>query len=369
MKKILYIGGFELPDKNAAAQRVIAIGKTLREMGYNVTYVGVSKDGDAGSCSFDGFECHSLPYPQNTKDWLHHIVEYMPLAKFAEYHPDYVILYNFPAIASLKILRYCRKHDIKVFHDTTEWELADGHNPRDIIKCADTQLRMKYCLPRMDGVIAISRFLYDYYSPKVKTVLVPPTVDLRGDKWNRGREMTAGQIVKLVYAGSAGAKSKDRLDHIIEAINRYGNIELKVVGLTQEQYENDFGVLPEGTNNVVFTGRLPHTDAVKAVIDADFQVLIRENTLKNRAGFPTKFVESISCCTPLIATLSSNVGEYLFDGKNGFVVDDFHELDSVLEKVSKLSVNEKVKMKCYCRDNNPFDYRNYAEEINKLFLK
>ena len=44
MKKVLYLGAFELPDKNAAAQRVISNGKLLREMGFEVTYVGISKD-------------------------------------------------------------------------------------------------------------------------------------------------------------------------------------------------------------------------------------------------------------------------------------------------------------------------------------
>ena len=29
---VLYIGGFELPDKNAAAQRVVGIAKSLRDL-------------------------------------------------------------------------------------------------------------------------------------------------------------------------------------------------------------------------------------------------------------------------------------------------------------------------------------------------
>lgn len=44
MKKILYIGGFELPDKNAAAHRVLAIAKGLRDSGNEVVFMGVSKD-------------------------------------------------------------------------------------------------------------------------------------------------------------------------------------------------------------------------------------------------------------------------------------------------------------------------------------
>ena len=366
-KSVLYIGGFELPDKNAAAQRVIAIGKTLREMGYKVTYAGVSKEGFMGSTTYEGFECFNISYPQSTKEWLRYIWQFLPLTKLETCNPDYVILYNFPAVASLKILRYCHKKGIKVFHDTTEWELAEGHCLRDIIKNIDTQLRMKYCLKKMDGVIAISRYLYDYYCDKVNTILVPPTVDLKDEKWDRKRELTTGAIIKLVYAGSAGAKCKDRLDSVIDVVARTRDLELKVVGLTHEQYVKDFGDIPEGCNNVMFTGRLPHKEAVEAVKGADYQMLIREDTLKNRAGFPTKFTESISCCTPLIATLSSNIGDYLIDGVNGFVVDEDNPLDKVLGCVSCLSVEKRIEMKTYCRDNNPFDYHNYTSDLEKLF--
>lgn len=38
MKRVLYIGGFELPDKNAAAQRVLSIGKAYRLLGYDVLF-------------------------------------------------------------------------------------------------------------------------------------------------------------------------------------------------------------------------------------------------------------------------------------------------------------------------------------------
>ena len=42
--RVLYLGGFELPDKNAAAQRVLSNAKLLREMGHDVTFAGISKD-------------------------------------------------------------------------------------------------------------------------------------------------------------------------------------------------------------------------------------------------------------------------------------------------------------------------------------
>ena len=114
MKDILYIGGFELPDKNAAAQRVMANAKLLRDMGFNVTLTGITKEVGSQSNIYEGFCCESLPYPTTTKEWLRYITIFISEDMLSKYHPDYVVLYNFPAIASLKILRYC--HDRKILY-------------------------------------------------------------------------------------------------------------------------------------------------------------------------------------------------------------------------------------------------------------
>ena len=43
-KNVLYVGGFNLPDKNAAAQRVMANGLLFTISGYNVYYIDVKTD-------------------------------------------------------------------------------------------------------------------------------------------------------------------------------------------------------------------------------------------------------------------------------------------------------------------------------------
>ena len=369
MGRILYLGGFELPDKNAAALRVMANAKLLREMGHDVYFIGITKDGVCHREVYDGFSCESIKYPVNVRDWLRYITTFVTGKTISSYDPDYVILYNFPAIASLRILRFCHHNGIKVIHDITEWEQTDGYSARDFIKRADTCLRMRYCVKKMDGVIAISRFLYDYYRKKTTTILVPPTVDLKDDKWNQDRNLMPSGRVRLIYAGSANSTSKDRLDTIVNSVSRLGNLELTILGMTEDKYEAVFGPLPQEHDNISFMGRVPHEEAVKAVRGADFQMLIRYDSRKNRAGFPTKFVESISCHTPVIATLSSNLIDYLVDGKNGFIVDDSRPLDSVLERVSNLSIEDRSQMKRYCGDNNAFDYRCYKDEFSKLFTE
>lgn len=366
-EKILYIGGFEMPDKNAAAQRVVANAMSLREMGFEVAFIGPIRDRLNTIEEFCGFKCDYIDYPRTLKEWVKYITEFVQVDKILGYNPDYVVLYNFPAIASLKIRNACHKRGIKVFQDLTEWETSIGWSPREIIRKIDINLRMYYCLKKMDGIIAISRYLFEYYSRFTKTILIPPTVDLNNPKFNRDRKLKSNTPLQLVYAGSIGAGNKERLDYIINTVSKINSLKLTIVGLTVEQYEDAYGSFPNECSNIEFKGRVPHKEAVGIVCQSDFQMLIRENTLKNKAGFPTKFVESMSCCTPLIATLSSNIGDYLVDGKNGFIVDEKNCLQSVLEKISRLSKDEVIEMKENCRNFTGFDYRSFKEEFSKLF--
>lgn len=369
MKKVLYIGGFELPDKNAAAQRVMANAKLLREMGFDVTFIGISKDLHNAPCMVDGFVSNPIAYPSNTRQWFYHIYRFIDCEAILKQKPDYVVLYNFPSLASLNILQVCRKNGIKVYHDITEWESVKGLSLRNIIQYIDIQLRMKFCLKRMDGIIAISRYLYNYYCNYTTTILIPPTVDLENSKFQRTRELSSSKDkIKLVYAGSAGlVATKDRLDYIIEAVNNFPNIQLDIVGLTKEQFQKIFSSEIIINNNVIFHGRVSHNEAVQFVCDADFQMLIRENTLKNKAGFPTKFVESFSCCTPIIATVTSNISDYLINGVNGFLVTNKCSLTDVFYKISNLSTIDIINMKKACKESTVFDYHNYKDEFLKLF--
>lgn len=367
MKKVLYIGGFEMPDKNAAAQRVMANALLLREMGFEVSFIGPTKDRANAVAEANGFKCEYVDYPQGVGQWLKYITEFVSTERIMAHKPDYVVLYNFPAVASLKILKACHKNGIKVIHDLTEWEGTRGWSPRELIRKIDIALRMRYCMKKMDGVIAISRYLYDQYKDYTRCILVPPTVDLNNPKWNRERKLNASQNVNLVYAGTAGFANKDRIDFIIEVVKSFPSIRLTVIGMTEEQYVQVYGPMPADCKNVEFRGRVPHTEAVKAVCDADFQMLIRENTLKNMAGFPTKFVESMSCCTPLIATLTSNIGDYLKDGDNGFVVDGEQTLFKVFSRILAMDKNDIIAMKQHCKDFTGFDFRSYKSEFGKLF--
>ncbi len=162
---ILYIGGFELPDKNAAAQRCISNAKIFRDLGYEVVMLGVDKTANHQLCKSEyfGFTCWSVPYPSNTKTWLSYItslnqVDYLLGDK---YHDQVfaVICYNYPAISQYRIRNLAKKHGALALADVTEWYSASGDAfLRKGVKWLDTTLRMRCVNFLMDGLITASEY-------------------------------------------------------------------------------------------------------------------------------------------------------------------------------------------------------------------
>lgn len=358
---IVYIGGFELPDKNAAAQRVIGVAKIFKKLNYRVVLIGTDKMKKGNQISdgkilYDGFECYSEKYPQNLALWVHHVCDasrYIELINKLE-DVRIVVFYNFQSIAMAKIMRYCKKNSIKCIADATEWYQPGGNIFRKIIKKLDTDLRMKKLHFKCDGVIAISKYLYDFYKVSVTSIKLPPTVDIDDNKWrlfaNSEKKYT------FVYAGKATDR-KERLDIIINAIENNPMASLCVVGMTKQEYEQMYNDSITG-KNILFKGRVTHKEAIEIVKQSEWSVIVRNRTRVNEAGFPTKVVESISCGVPVCANEFSNIDEYL-NNENSILCENINDINRVIDNAlhsHKLSFDRSV-----------FDYRHYIDAMN-IFL-
>ncbi|CDN32034.1 Glycosyl transferase group 1 family protein [Mucinivorans hirudinis] len=361
-KRVLYIGGFELPDKNAAAQRVVANAKILREVGYEVLFSGITHADDFRG-EVEGFGYESIAYPRSLKDWFVYLTSIRFQKLIEEYRPSIIIAYNYPSVALNRLLKYCRKRGIKVVGDLTEW-----YSPTNPLKAADTSYRMKCVNKKLDGQIVISRLLADYYK-RHKTLLLPPLVDLSQEKWSSVDSANRGENVRLVYVGSPGAGWKDRLDLIVDfVVNQelVNKVSLIIIGITKKQFETTFQREEKEIKNVEFMGRLPHLESIDILKKSDFQIFIRSNTRVNNAGFPTKFVEAISAGIPVITNLTSNLNDYLIDGVNGFIVETTTDksLEEGLERAIKCSRSQIEQMKRYCLESKIFDCLNYTADVS-----
>lgn len=357
-KTILYIGGFELPDKNAAAQRVIGIAKGLRELGHTVVFLNSVKSYEAEGIKeveYFGFRCYEYKR-ENEADYL--FTGHTALSMIKQVDADAIIAYNYPAVSLNRIRIYCKNNHKKCFADATEWYQAVGENiVYRIIKNLDTAYRMRWVQKRLDGVIAISRFLYDYYKDSVKTILIPPTVDLSDKKWNVPVEKNT-DVVSFVYAGVPIAL-KEKLDVIVKAFSEVeksnNSVRLNIVGVTEEQFKELYGWNDVISESIFFWGRIEHLQVIKLVKGSDWAIILRDNNRVVKAGFPTKLVESISCGTPVIVNRFSNIEDYISD-RNSIITD----LENITQSLRKAILTKNTI------DRSLFDYNRYLEELMKL---
>lgn len=356
---ILYVGGFQLPDKNAAALRVVANAKALRDLGFNVVFLNALTDindqetNNIKVIKYYGFTCYEYKRePQ--RDYLLSCKRIVSAIKKS--NANIVIAYNHPAVALNKLRKYCQKNSIKCYADVTEWYIPPKGNPLFfLIKGFDSEFRMRYIHKRMDGVIAISEYLYQYYRRKVKIVKIPPLVDISDEKWSC-KEKISHHGVHLIYAGSP-SRQKEKLDMIVNTVEEVrgdNDIYLDVVGVTEDQYNKTYGVRYSGTRTK-FWGRVSNEEVIRMTIGGDWTVVLRDRNKVVQAGFPTKVSESISCGTPVIANRFSNIDEYL-DDCNSILLDSPNSFrDTCRELKQKKNIKRDI-----------FDYRLYLSEFQKL---
>lgn len=385
-KKALYVGGFELPDKNAAAQRVLANGKLFSRIGYDVSYIGVSNDNknerfQNDIINIDGFQFNSWKqnYPKSKKDWFYFItsINFVKtiIANELKNNIDIVVAYNYPALALWNLRKYCKKNKIKLIVDVTEWYQPEGGVVFKIVKGLDSYVRMNFLHKKVDGVIAISSFLFEYYKNSSR-IQLPPLVDKKSGKWGEVIH-SRGNIRRIVYVGSPGNGFKDRLDVVFLSLSRIkeeiGEFEFKIVGISKKEFLNGFGVnsFPNNLRScVVFEGRKSHKEAIETIKASDYSIFLRDKNLVNTAGFPTKFVESISCNTPVLTNASSNIEDFLENGELGFLIDT--ETSDALDSSLKYALNQDVErinyMKQKCNLFNGFHFEFYENEFQQFLF-
>lgn len=385
-KTIIYIGGFELPDKNAAAHRVISNGKLLRDIGYNVHFMGISNERGYNNKSYYGFNSSALKYPNSIISWVKYITTFKDYKNIIESYNNVhsIICYNLPSGSLYRLLKYCTKKEIKIFSDCTEWYVAPktGSFIARTVKSWDIKLRMNKLHLKLNGIIAISSYLHTYYSNQgVPTLQIPPLVDKEDCKWPRTILQKNNTAVNLIYSGSPfaltkGSEVKDRLDLIIDGLylisKTFTDFKLTILGMDINGF---LIVFPDYKDKLLslgklidWKGRVPHNEALDLLKKSDYSIFLRDTNLVTIAGFPTKFVEALSCGIPVLTNRNSNLADYLVEGKNGFWIEtnsDDAIYKSLLEvlKINKEDLND---LKEDLLKSKTFDYKNYMMDFKKF---
>lgn len=372
---ILYFGNFEMPDKDASAHRVLNNSKILSDLGYNVVFCGVFRENNPANRFFINNRCFdSLPrkYPSCIFEWCKDMLSFAHYEQCIKKYDDikYIIVYDFHAFPFVKLKRYCNKNGIKMIADVTEWyENKFSLAPVKLVKYLDTEIMMKFLLKKSDGMIVISDFLENYYKKYVKAIInIPPLVDISDSNW-QCESTVNNDAVNFVYTGTTD-KSKDKIDLILLSLSKLDKkkFHFSIYGITKNDFCNMYPehikLLNMLDKNVTFYGKVSHRESIKALFENDCSLIIRKNSRKNIAGFPTKYVESVTSGIDVISSDISNIRR--FSNDKTILISESSLTPKLLAVILENYINS-FERKSERKINNMFNYKLWSEKFNIIF--
>lgn len=282
-------------------------------------------------------------------------------------------------------IKWCKKQRVPSLVDITEWNEAAIH-PGGILSFSNlNQLYARnFLLPKLDAALAMTSFLGARLAErKVPSIIMPPTMNLNDWPFNEKNSIQAeSDHIKVVYAGSPGnsklienedaRRSKDQLGNFLRAIETFKGekkVTLTVLGpkshliqgvdLTQSNY----------LGKVTFLGRVPQQEVKSILKEADFSLLLRNHTLTSKAGFSTKFTESMAAGTPVICNLTGDLEKYAKDGENAIVLPDISGKSCLraIERIASLKAESHLAMQKSARETAEsfFNFETYSQMIGE----
>lgn len=378
---VVYVGPFAFPDGGAAARRILGNALSLVEAGYQVLILSGQQAADDAIHPFS----EGVFVASTSERDAEELPEVLRLARYAlmgsksrrwlerlEARPAAVILYSGYTPYLLQLKGWRRRARTPLIFDAVEWYTASS--PLRFLVSPylwQTELAMRVLTRRLDGVIAISRFLEDWYDKAgLPVARIPPTLDVAGLAPGPGG---GGGRLSLIYAGTPG-KAKDQLDEIVAAVRAVDpegrRLVLEVYGPTASEVLRLPSMRGQTSAAVVAHGPVSHAEAMEAVGRADFSILTRRPDRVSTAGFPTKVVESLAAGTPVIANLTGDLGEHLVDGENSLICGDYRAeaVAAALERALASTAAERARMRAAARRTAEagFDHRVHVAALLRL---
>ena len=387
--RIVYVGPMSFPEGGAGARRIIGNALSLMSAGYEVI-VGSGQMPDNKTSqmqNFEGIGVYSIGerIAEDKPVLLKHLIYSRMGNKTVEWlktlnpEPIAIILFGGDIPYLYHLMPWCKSRRIPIIFEACEWydptNMPGGRfSPYRI----NFELTMRYFVPKVRNVLAISSYLDNHYRLLgCQTVCVPPTLDT--NHYNYSGKLRNGDLIELGYSGTPG--NKDLFNNYLEALLQIDPSGKKflfnVAGITESEILNypamkkrKIKVLPLLINSI---GKVSHAQAISLIGNSDFSLLLRYPKRYAQAGFPTKVVESMAVGTPVICNLTSDLHNYIVDGISGIVCED-NKIDSLiraLARVEKLSNKEFNELRHNARRvaETSFDYHSYVSKLDNFIQR
>lgn len=373
---VLMITTGKYPSGDAGAIRIGIFIKMLLESNHKITVISRT----AENVSFENVKVFATR--NSSENIIVKLYQYLLFSRKAKQLAkrnapfDAVYIYNAPISLFCFFKRYCKKQGIPLIHDCVEWysssEFKTGIFSHEFIF---KNIINRFVIDKSVRVISISKYLEKYFSKKgITTVRIPILADIP-DKFEKTLEK---DTVSVMYAGSPGRK-----DLIGNAVRAYfylspderKRLKLLFIGTGAKQISGlsdiDIDKL-EQEKNIVVLPRMSRDKVLEHFKSADFIVLPRNSAERYaKAGFPSKVVEALTHKTPILCNYSSDLADYLIDGKNSIIAES-HMPDAICtayKRIIALSIFEREKLQenAFETAKKHFCYRLFEKRFLNFF--
>lgn len=368
--KILYIGRFNMQG-DAASIRVYNIGCALKKSGHEIDYVCQEGNLKNGTAVFEDSTYYTVYNEKTGKvqqylDWLfgNRVIKTVKKCLQCKRY-DVAVLYNTSAVIYQKVSKLCKKEQISLVNDVTEWyEIGHGHGFLISVYALLVGFRIKHLDRISDGVIAISPYLYKYYWDKVRVIQIPPIFSYTPTRNTSGEH----DVKNFLYAGSPSRKDElHTFLHAVEMVNADGvKIRMTLVGVpVPENWEELAG------KEIYFMPRMTNKEVIQRVSQSDFTVLIRREERYAKAGYSTKIAESLYNGTPVFCNAIGGADLDIEHGVTGIKTDNADEdsLVAALRYVAVLSAEDvrQIKDRCFAFGQQKYSMDSYVALLDSFF--
>ena len=368
---ILYVGRFTTP-KDAASLRVFGIAKALSEKGHNVEFL-CKEEYSQTDITENGFRYRYVFNKKEGKpalfyEWCTGSRTAEIISKLTERSSvDAVILYNATIIETKKILSICKRRNILLYSDTTEWyEIGHGKNLLVSLYALLVIARIRCCDKKLDGVIAISDYLNNYYQKRnIKSIKIPPLFCYEP----QNAAANGNDMPTLLYAGNPG--TKDELNIIIESVtdinSRESKVKLVFIGTPKPKNHQKLS-----EHNIVFLPKCSNEEIIERLKKADFTFLFRRDATFAKAGYSTKLAESLYNGVPVLCNSIGGADLDIKDGYNGIKIKDLSAdaIKKALNRALDLTDTGFKELKEHSAEfgKNNYYYKNYSDKLSRFFI-
>lgn len=387
MKKILLLGMYRFPHGDAPSNRMLAMAKSMHFAGYQPFVIGngLPPDDSEGVNSWVKF-VDEIPYV--TIRGGGHILSRLARRVFQTFFlaravsrvglKDVISIVTTQGTVTLGILilsKYFWKKPLVI--DCMEW--FEPHQFRFGFLSPSYILflyKFYFLSGRASSLICITKFLSHFFGGRGKEILtLPPQVDV--DAFLPHSDAIGNDRLELFYAGTAA--KKDYLHTALAGLGLLNHAELSRIRFTIA------GPSPSDVNDLLASGggggqlagslrligRIPRSQVISELSRMHFTVLLRPNSRYSSAGFPSKIPESLAAGTPVIVNLTSDLDNYLCDGKDSLIVGNCspEAFAAAVRRALDFTTADINRMIAGARDSalEKFDYRVHKKSIKDFF--